>query len=123
MALKEINPDLKVLVSVGGWGWSGNFSDAALTDSSTKPVCSECCCVHQGKYRLTGLTSTGSIPTSWGQGHTYRPEDIHNFTLMLEACVRKHIDSLASRSGPQRAIPSYHCHRRRFSLRCQYRAW
>ncbi|MEZ4996980.1 MAG: glycosyl hydrolase family 18 protein [Bacteroidales bacterium] len=33
---KKVNPDLKILVSAGGWGWSGNFSDAALTDSSRK---------------------------------------------------------------------------------------
>ena len=30
--LKEVNPELKILVSVGGWTWSGNFSDAALTN-------------------------------------------------------------------------------------------
>ena len=35
-ALKKINPDLKVLVSVGGWTWSGGFSDAALTDQSRR---------------------------------------------------------------------------------------
>ena len=32
-ALKERNPDLKVLVSVGGWSADG-FSDAAFTDAS-----------------------------------------------------------------------------------------
>ena len=33
--LKKRNPDLKILISVGGWIWSKNFSDAVLTDSST----------------------------------------------------------------------------------------
>ncbi|HEY0788022.1 MAG TPA: glycosyl hydrolase family 18 protein, partial [Thermoanaerobaculia bacterium] len=32
-ALKAKNPDLKILVSVGGWG-ADNFSDAALTEAS-----------------------------------------------------------------------------------------
>src|SRR5881394_1380384 len=34
--LKNINPDLKILISIGGWGWSKNFSDAVLTDTSTR---------------------------------------------------------------------------------------
>lgn len=29
-SLKTCNPSLKVLISVGGWTWSGGFSDAAL---------------------------------------------------------------------------------------------
>jgi chitinase len=33
-ALKKDNPQLTVLVSVGGWLWSGRFSDAALTPAS-----------------------------------------------------------------------------------------
>ena len=33
-ALKQQNPSLTVLVSVGGWLWSGNFSDMALTPAS-----------------------------------------------------------------------------------------
>ena len=34
--LKKVNPDLKILISIGGWSWSGNFSDAVLTPSSRK---------------------------------------------------------------------------------------
>src|SRR5437867_9650716 len=34
--LKKINPDLKILISIGGWKWSKNFSDAVLTDTSNK---------------------------------------------------------------------------------------
>src|SRR5207344_3270471 len=34
--LKERNPQLKILVSVGGWTWSGGFSDMALTPQSRK---------------------------------------------------------------------------------------
>jgi chitinase len=29
--VKQQNPDLTILVSVGGWLWSTNFSDMALT--------------------------------------------------------------------------------------------
>src|SRR6266540_4254744 len=34
--LKNLNPDLKILISIGGWSWSKNFSDAVLTDTSNK---------------------------------------------------------------------------------------
>ena len=97
VALKEFNPDLKVLVSVGGWGWSGNFSDAALTDSSrTRFAASAAGFIKENS--LDGIDLDWEYPNQVGAGNTYRPEDVHNFTLML-AYVRKHIDSLAAEQG------------------------
>src|SRR6188474_2528108 len=34
--LKQQKPDLNILISLGGWSWSKNFSDAVLTDTSTR---------------------------------------------------------------------------------------
>ncbi len=93
LSLKEVNPDLKILVSVGGWGWSGNFSDAALTDSSRNRFASSAAQFILD-HELDGIDLDWEYPNQPGAGNTYRPEDVHNFTLLLE-CVRKHIDSLA----------------------------
>lgn len=97
VALKEVNPELKVLVSVGGWGWSGSFSDAALTDSSrTRFAVSAAAFIRE--HNLDGIDLDWEYPNHPGAGNVYRPEDVHNFTLMLQ-CVRKHIDSLAAEQG------------------------
>ena len=96
-ALRKVNPDLKMLVSVGGWGWSGNFSDAALTDSSRNRFGASAARFVRD-YSLDGIDIDWEYPNHPGAGNTYRPEDVHNFTLLLE-CVRKHIDSLAMAEG------------------------
>lgn len=32
--VKQKYPNIKILISIGGWTWSGKFSDVALTDAS-----------------------------------------------------------------------------------------
>lgn len=93
LSLKEVNPALKILVSVGGWGWSGNFSDAALTDSS-RTLFAASAAQFILDHGLDGIDLDWEYPNQPGAGNIYRPEDVHNFTLLL-ACVRRHIDSLA----------------------------
>lgn len=96
-ALKEVNPELKVLVSVGGWGWSGNFSDAALTDSSRERFALSAAAFVR-EHDLDGIDLDWEYPNHPGAGNIFRPEDVHNFTLML-GCVRKHLDSLSAEQG------------------------
>jgi chitinase len=95
--LKKVNPDLKVLVSVGGWGWSGNFSDVALSDSS-RNLFSSSAARFIVDNRLDGIDLDWEYPNQPGAGNTHRPEDVHNFTLLLK-CIREHIDSIAQWEG------------------------
>lgn len=96
-ALRKVNPELKVLVSVGGWGWSGNFSDAALTDSSRERFAVSAAAFVR-EHDLDGIDLDWEYPNHPGAGNIYRPDDVRNFTLMLE-CVRKHLDSLSADQG------------------------
>ena len=40
--LKQKHPQLRTLISIGGWTWSGNFSDAALTPASRALFATSC---------------------------------------------------------------------------------
>ena len=59
--LKQQNPDLKVLVSVGGWTWSKNFSDVALT-SKSRNVFIDSAVDFVTKYELDGLDIDWEYP-------------------------------------------------------------
>src|SRR5690606_12015266 len=95
-ALKARNPNLKILVSVGGWGADG-FSDAALTDAS-RDVFSRSAIDMIEAYALDGIDIDWEFPGQPGPGIKFRPEDKRNFTLML-ASLREHVDSLSDARG------------------------
>jgi chitinase len=82
VGLKKENPSLQIVISVGGWLWSGKFSDAALTPRSrTRFVDSVVAFVE--KYNLDGLDIDWEFPGEIGAGNRFRPEDGRNFTLLL----------------------------------------
>jgi chitinase len=81
-ALKRANPSLTILVSIGGWTWSGNFSDMALTKQSRKTFI-ESAVQFVEKYELDGLDIDWEYPGMAGDNHRFRPEDKQNYTLLL----------------------------------------
>ncbi|WP_433982858.1 glycosyl hydrolase family 18 protein [Tunturiibacter empetritectus] len=82
-ALKHANPSLTVLVSIGGWTWSGNFSDMSLTRQRRK-IFIESAVQFIEKYELDGLDIDWEYPGMSGDNHRFRPEDKQNYTLLLK---------------------------------------
>jgi len=81
-ALRNGNPRLTVLVSAGGWLWSKNFSDMALTAASRR-VFEDSAMEFLVQYDLDGLDIDWEYPGMPGAGHPYRAEDKQNFTALL----------------------------------------
>ncbi len=92
-ALKKDNPQLTVLVSVGGWLWSGKFSDAALTPAS-RAVFIDSVEAFLIRYHLDGLDVDWEYPGMSGAGNTFRPEDKQMYTLLLKE-LRRRFDTMA----------------------------
>jgi chitinase len=82
-ALKRENPSLTVLVSVGGWLWSGGFSDMALTATSRQTFI-QSVMEFLGSNHLDGLDVDWEYPGSVGAGNRFRSEDQQNYTLLLK---------------------------------------
>jgi chitinase len=91
-ALKKDNPHLTVLVSVGGWLWSGGFSDAALTPAS-RALFIDSVAAFITRYDLDGLDVDWEYPGMRGAGNTFRPEDKHTYTLLLKE-LRRRFDTM-----------------------------
>ncbi len=92
--LKKIKPDLKILISVGGWTWSKNFSDAVLTDTSTKNFASSAVAI-VSKFNLDGIDIDWEYPGMKGDDNVYRPEDKQHYTLLFKN-LREGLDSLGN---------------------------
>ena len=79
---KEINPELKIVLSIGGWGADG-FSDAALTqESRNKFVDSVMEFVVINNF--DGVDIDWEYPCNNQAGIKIRKEDRENFTLYLK---------------------------------------
>ncbi|MBV7403424.1 glycoside hydrolase family 18 protein [Enterobacter sp. ENT03] len=83
-ALRQQNPDLKVLLSVGGWGARG-FSAAAATPEA-RAVFIRSAQDIVARYGLDGIDLDWEYPVNgaWGAVDS-QPADRDNFTLLLKA--------------------------------------
>lgn len=100
VALKLKNPGLKVLISVGGWLGSGQFSDMALTKDSRKTFIDSAVKFIERNH-LDGLDIDWEYPAQAGAGNRFRPEDKKNYTLICKE-LRKRFDQEEKRL--QRAL-------------------
>lgn len=91
-ALKKQNKDLKILISMGGWSWSKNFSDAVLTDTSTRSFAYSCIDI-VSKYDLDGVDIDWEYPGMIGDNNKFRPEDKQGYTRLFRE-LRLGLDSL-----------------------------
>lgn len=91
-ALKAKNPDLKIIVSVGGWG-ADFFSDAAV-DEGARCRFADSAVDLVKRYALDGIDLDWEYPGQPGPGIKFRQEDRENFTAML-ATLRAELDMLS----------------------------
>lgn len=101
--LKAQNPNLKILISIGGWAWSENFSDAVLTDSSRKVFAKSSVEIIK-KYNLDGVDIDWEYPGMPGEeGNVFRPEDKQNYTEMFHA-IRNELNTLEEETGKKKLL-------------------
>ncbi len=96
VGLRKTNPNLKVIVSIGGWG-ADYFSDVALTDATRKHMADSAAALIE-KYDIDGIDLDWEYPTLPGAGISHRPEDKRNFSLLLET-LRARLGKLGTTHG------------------------
>ncbi|MEU3604383.1 glycoside hydrolase family 18 protein [Streptomyces sp. NPDC035033] len=114
--LKAKHPNLKVMISLGGWSGSAYFSDAARTPESRRALVSSCIDLYikgnlpqdgarGGAGAAAGLFDGIDLDWEWpgsegNPGNVIRPEDKVNFTALVRE-FRTQLDAYG-RSLPQR---------------------
>ncbi len=80
--LKKQNQDLKILLSIGGWG-SGRFSEMAANEETRKKFAEDCKRVIDG-FGLDGIDIDWEYPTANMAGISASPDDRANFSLLMK---------------------------------------
>ena len=103
MTLKTQRPDLKILVSIGGWG-SGRFSEMAADEQNRLSFAQDCQRIVK-EFGLDGIDIDWEYPTSSAANISSSPDDTKNFTLLMrdirQAIGKDKLLTLASVSSAQ----------------------
>ena len=85
VGFKREYPELKVLLSFGGWGGCETCSEVFSTEPGRRKFA-------RSVHALLKRTWTDGIDLDWEypaaqgpQGHVFKPEDRHNFTMLMRA--------------------------------------
>lgn len=98
IALKKLNPELEVVVSIGGGGeGSAGFSDMAITPEGRRRFVDSAVDVID-RYKLDGIDLDWEYPGYTHSTTTVRPQDKQTYTLLLKE-LRERLDQEAARLG------------------------
>ena len=99
--IRELNPDIKIVLSVGGWG-AGGFSTAVATSEGQDKFAQSAFDAYK-TLGLDGIDIDWEYPTHNSAGIDSSPDDKYNFTLMLkkirEALPPSALVTIAAGSG------------------------
>ncbi|MFI6321828.1 glycosyl hydrolase family 18 protein [Nonomuraea sp. NPDC050556] len=120
--LKAKYPNLKVLISIGGWTYSKYFSDVAATDAARKKFVSSCIDVYikgnlpvyngfGGPGTAAGIFDGIDLDWEWpgAEGHAgnhVSPADKANNTLLM-AEFRRQLDALTVTTGKRYQLTAF----------------
>jgi chitinase len=96
--LKTRYPHLKILVSIGGWTWSRNFSDVALNPGARSRFVASALEVFLDQWPglFDGFDLDWEYPVTGGRPENkYRPSDWRNYALLI-AEFRRQLDRRGS---------------------------
>lgn len=80
--IRCINPEIKLLLSIGGWS-AGGFSEMAFTQQGRETFAADCLQIVK-EYGLDGVDIDWEYPCIGVAGIGACPEDKENFTLLLK---------------------------------------
>lgn len=84
VSLKKQNPNLEILVSLGGWGGCETCSDVFSKEKNRKVFAKSVLKILK-IYGADGIDLDWEYPAIEGYpGHGFKPEDKHNFTLLIQ---------------------------------------
>ena len=89
--LKIKYPNVKTLISLGGWTWSDKFSAMAMTAAGREKFV-DSCLIFMETYGFDGIDVDWEYPAKKGDSNNYRSEDRDNFTELLKE-FRKKLDA------------------------------
>lgn len=81
VSLKQQQPKLHVMLSIGGWG-SGRFSEMAASEEKRKAFVADCRRVCN-EFGLDGIDIDWEYPTQNSAGISSSPQDTKNFTMLM----------------------------------------
>ncbi|QWF83942.1 glycosyl hydrolase family 18 protein [Amycolatopsis sp. CA-230715] len=120
--LKAKHPDLKVLISLGGWTYSKYFSDVSATDASRKKFVSSCVDMYLkgnlpvyngagGPGTAAGIFDGFDLDWEWpgAEGHAgnhVNPADKANFAALMTE-FRRQVDELGAQNGKRYQLTAF----------------